>query len=107
MSRPTPDIQGSWRRGGDGLTIHIRQVENEIMAAEFYSNPTFSHTLQGSYTPGDKGWLITMVRTNNSNGCVTEMTGVIIKMSEDHINGSDSFLKRDSSKLLILRERLN
>jgi hypothetical protein len=85
-----PNIKGSYQRSQDKLVVRIRQTGCQVIGE--MPSPGFEHSIDGNWSPSSNGFDITMVRTNKTDGCVTELTGTFYKKRKNVrlvIDGSD------------------
>jgi hypothetical protein len=84
-------IKGSYQRSQDKNVLIIRQIGCKITVA-WLSRNQFEHSIEGEWSPSKNGFDITMVRTNKTDGCLTELTGTLYKKRKNVrlvLDGSD------------------
>jgi hypothetical protein len=89
-STDCPNIKGSYQRSQDKLVVRIRQIGCQIIGE--IPSPGFEHSIDGEWSSSSNGFDVTVVRTNKTNGCVTELTGTFHKKRKNVrlvIDGSD------------------
>jgi hypothetical protein len=82
-----PDVSGSWQRAIDNFTLSLEHDGCRIFSTSA-SSGGFDHKLKGKWNPRDERFNFVMVRRNVSNGCVTEMYGHIIAITDDRIRST-------------------
>jgi hypothetical protein len=84
------NIKGSYQRSSDKLVMRVRQTGCQVIGE--IPSPGFDHSVDGEWSSRSNGFDVTIVRTNKTNGCVTELTGTLYKKRKNVrlvLDGSD------------------
>ena len=75
-------MAGTWNRAADGLVMELAADGCAIRGTS--DNPSYRHTIEGTYNDDARTMIGTIRRTTVSNGCVTVMKTTWVLMDRKH-----------------------
>jgi hypothetical protein len=75
-------MAGTWNRATDGLLMELGASGCAIRGTS--DNPSYRHTIEGTYNDDARTMIGTIRRTTVSNGCVTVMKTTWVLMDRQH-----------------------
>ena len=87
-----PQVKGVYQRRSDKLVMRVQQNSCDITASIPPTRNNFDHIIDGRWSSENNGFDVTMIRTNTTDGCTTQLTGTLYKNSNNirlTLDGSD------------------